>query len=189
MLNADRVDGFGVETEFDLLLSENLFVSANLSYNDTEIDDPDLRDDLCGATPSCTGLDPVTGTRMGPFGPVTEVSIDGNPLPRTPEYIFNLTLQYTYPLANGEAYFNTDWNFRDESSLFLHRSVEFVQEDRWVGGIRTGYRSDNGWDLAVVGRNVTDEVVVDGGINFANLLAFVSDPAFWGLEFRYDLPE
>jgi len=186
LLNADRVNGFGVETEFDLLISENLFLSANLSYNDTEIDDPDLRDDLCGSAPTCTGLDPVVGTRVGPFGPVTEVSIDGNPLPRTPEYIFNFIFEYSYPLQAGELYFNTDWNFRDESNLFLHRSIEFVQEDRWLGGIRTGYRSDNGWDLAVVGRNITDEVVVDGGINFLNLTAFVNDPAFWGLEFRHD---
>ncbi len=188
LLNADRVNGFGVETEFDVIVSENLFLSANLSYNDTEIDDPGLRDDLCGSAPTCTGLDQVVGMRMGPFGPVTEVAIDGNPLPRTPEVIFNLILQYSYPVANGEAYFNTDWNFRDESNLFLHRSVEFVQEDRWIGGIRTGYRNDS-WDLALVGRNVTDEVVVDGGINFLNLTAFVNDPAFWGVEFRYNLPE
>ena len=189
LLNADRVNGFGLETEFDLLVSENLFLSANFSFNDTEIDDPGLRDDLCGSAPTCTGLDPVVGGRVGPFGPVTEVSIDGNPLPRTPEVIVNLILQYSYPLANGEMYFNTDWNFRDESNLFLHRSVEFVQEDRWVGGIRAGYRGDNGMDIALVGRNVTDEVVVDGGINFLNLTAFVNEPAFWGLEFRYNLPD
>ena len=188
LLNADRVNGFGVETEFDLLVSEYLFLSANFSYNDTEIDDPGLRDDLCGSAPTCTGLDQVVGMRMGPFGPVTEVAIDGNPLPRTPEVIVNLILQYSYPVRDGEVYFNTDWNFRDESNLFLHRSVEFVQEDRWIGGIRTGYRTDN-WDLALVGRNVTDEVVVDGGINFLNLTAFVNDPAFWGVEFRYNLPE
>ena len=189
LLNADRVNGFGLETEFDLLVSENLFLSANFSYNDTEIDDPGLRDDLCGSAPTCTGLDQVVGMRMGPFGPVTEVSIDGNPLPRTPEVILNLILQYSYPLADGELYFNTDWNFRDESNLFLHRSVEFVQEDRWIGGIRAGYRGDNGMDFALVGRNVTDEIVVDGGINFLNLTAFVNEPAFWGLEFRYALPD
>jgi iron complex outermembrane receptor protein len=186
LLNANEVTGYGFETEFDLLITDNLFVTANLSYNDTEINDPNLRDDLCGSAPPCTGLDPVVGTRVGPFGPVTEVSIDGNPLPRTPEIIFNLILQYSYPLANGEAYFNTDWNYRDESNLFLHRSVEFVQEERWLGGIRTGYRSDAGLDLALVGRNITDEVTVDGALNFLNLTAFVNEPAYWGIEVRYD---
>jgi iron complex outermembrane receptor protein len=184
LLNADQVNGYGVETEFDLLVTENLFISANLSYNDTEIDDPGLRDDLCGSSPSCTPLDPIAGTRMGPFGPVTEVFIDGNPLPRTPEWIFNFILEYTHPLRNGDLYFNTDWNYRDESNLFLHESIEFIQEERWLGGLRAGYRMSNGMDFAVVGRNVTDEVVVEGAINFLNLTAFVNEPAYWGVEFR-----
>jgi len=186
LLNADTVTGVGFETEFDLLVTDNLFVSANFSWNDTEIDDPGLRDDLCGSAPTCTRLDPIAGFRMGPFGPVTEVFIDGNPLPRTPEYIVNFVLEYTLPLANGDAYFNTDWNYRDESNLFLHRSVEFVQDERWLGGIRAGYRTANGMDFAVVGRNITDEITVDGALNFLNLTAFVNDPAYWGVEFRYD---
>lgn len=186
LLNADQVDGFGIETEFDLLVTDNLFLSANLSYNDTEIDDPNLRDDLCGSAPTCTGLDPVVGTRVGPFGPVTEVSIDGNPLPRTPKYLANFILQYSYPLRDGDLYFNTDWSYRDDSNLFLHRSREFVAEERLLGGLRAGYRTETGMDFALVGRNITDEITVDGGLNFLNLTAFINEPAYWGLEFRYD---
>jgi iron complex outermembrane receptor protein len=184
LLNANKVNGYGIETEFDLQVTEHLFTSANLSYNDTEIDDPGLRDDLCGSTPTCTGLDPVAGIREGFFGPVTEVYIDGNPLPRTPEWIFNFILQYTYPVQNGDMYFNTDWNYRGESNLFLHRSVEFVQDARWLGGLRAGYRTESGMDFALVGRNVLDEMAVEGAINFLNLTAFVNEPAYWGLEFR-----
>jgi len=184
LLNAKRVNGHGFETDLDLLVTKNLTVSANFSYNKTEIDDPELRDDLCGSTPSCTGLDPIAGTRPTPFGTATEVFIDGNPLPRTPEWIVNLALQYTHPLQHGDLYFYTDWNYRDESNLFLHRSIEFVQEARWLGGLRAGYRSERGYEVAVVGRNITDQVVVDGGINFLNLTAFVNEPAYWGLELR-----
>ncbi|MCH8221230.1 MAG: TonB-dependent receptor, partial [Proteobacteria bacterium] len=135
LLNADKVKGSGFETDFEVLITDDFLLMANMSYNHTEIDDPNLRDDLCGSNPTCTGLDPVVGMRMGAFGPVTEVSIDGNPLPRTPEWLFNLILQYTVPLASGSLYFNTDWNYRDESNIFLHRSVEFVAEDRWLGGV------------------------------------------------------
>jgi len=183
LLNAEHVNGWGLETEIDWLVSENLSLSANASYNDTEIDDPGLKDDLCGSAPTCTGLDPVAGIRQGFFGPVTEVFIDGNPLPRTPEWIFNLIAEYKYPIANGEMYFNTDWNYRDDSNLFLHRSIEFVQDSRWLGGLRAGYRTDSGMDFALVGRNITDETNVEGGINFLNLTAFVNDPAYWGVEF------
>ena len=188
LLNADKVNGFGVETELEVLMTDNLRVIANVSYNDTEIDDPNLRDDLCGSNPTCTGLDPVVGSRVGPFGPVTEVSIDGNPLPRTPEWISNLIVQLNIPLQSGaNIYAHTDWNYRSESDIFLHRSVEFVAEERWLGGLRIGYRSTNGkWDFAAVGRNVTDEIVVDGAINFLNLTAFVNEPRYWGAEVRYD---
>ena len=185
LLNANQVNGVGFETEIDWAITDNLLISANLSYNDTEIDDSELRDDLCGSAPSCTGLDPIAGTRDGPFGPVTEVFIDGNPLPRTPEWIANVRLQYNYPLQNGEIYFWTDWNYRDESNLFLHRSIEFVQEERILGGVRLGYATDGGMDFAIVGRNITNEVTVDGALNFLNLTAFVNEPAFWGAEFNY----
>ena len=39
--------------------------------------------------------------------------------------------------------------------------------------------------MAVVGRNITDEVVVDGALDFLNLTAFVNEPAFWGVEVGY----
>ncbi len=186
LLNAERVNGSGFETDLEILVNENFLIITNLSWNDTEIDDPGLKDDLCGAAPQCTPLDPIVGMRAGFFGPVTEVSIDGNPLPRSPEWIYNLILQYTMPLNNGSLYFNTDWNYRSDSNLFLHESIEFVAEERILGGVRVGWRNqDENMDFAIVGRNITDEITVDGGINFLNLTAFINEPAFWGAEFRY----
>ena len=191
LLNAAHVNGFGFETDLDFLVSENLMISANLSYNDTEIDDPGLTDEVCGIYPGtedqhiCTWTDPFAGMRDTFFGPAVDVFIDGNPLPRTPEWIFNFVLQYTYPVAIGELYFNTDWNYRDESNLFLYESIEFVQDARWLGGIRTGLRTDTNWDFALVGRNITDEIVVEGGIDFLNLTAFVNEPRYWGFEGSY----
>ena len=186
LLNAKEVKGNGIETELEILLTDNLLLIANASYNTTEINDPDLRDDLCGSAPACTPLDPIVGTRQGPFGPVTEVSIDGNPLPRAPEVMGNIALQWNIPVGDGDVYFHTDWNYRDDSNLFLHESIEFVADSRWLGGLRIGYRSDDGLDLALVGRNITDELTVDGGINFNNLTVFVNEPAFWGIELRKD---
>jgi len=89
--------------------------------------------------------------------------------------------------TGGILYVNTDWNYRSDSNIFLHRSVEFVAEQRTIGGVRIGYRGASGkWDMAAVGRNVTDEIVVDGALNFLNLTAFVNEPRYWGVEFRYD---
>ena len=142
---------------------------------------------MCSGTPQCTGLDPVVGSRNTFFGPVTEVSIDGNPLPRAPEWLGNVIFQYNMPTeSGGNVYFNTDWNYRSDSNILLHRSIKFVAEQRWLGGLRFGYRTANGkWDFAGVGRNVTNEIVVDGGIQFLNLTAFVNEPRYWGAEVRY----
>jgi len=186
ILNADKTKGWGIETELEVLLSDNLRISGNLSYNDTEIDDPNLLAEQCGSTPSCTGLDPVVDEFMGFFGPVTLVSVDGNPLPRAPKWIFNALLDYTVPLQSGELYFMTDWSYRSDSNIFLYESVEFVAEKRWLGGLRAGFRNEAGnMDVALVGRNITDEIVADGAIDFLNLTGFVNEPAYWGAEFRY----
>ncbi|MEJ2128623.1 MAG: TonB-dependent receptor [Woeseiaceae bacterium] len=186
LLNADSVTGNGVETDFEVLITDNLLFVANASYNHTEIDDPGLKDDVGSALPEMTWLDPDAGIRQGFFGPVQEVFIDGNPLPRAPELMYNLILQWNIPVGDGDFYVHTDWNYRDDSNLFLHESVEFVADSRWLGGLRIGYRSDNGMDVALVGRNITDEITVDGGINFNNLTIFINEPAFWGVEFRKD---
>jgi iron complex outermembrane receptor protein len=187
LLNADQVNGHGLETDFEWLVTDNFLLVANASYNKTEIDDPNLLDELAGAAPSVTPLDPIIDTtRIGGFGfPVTDVSVDGNPLPRTPEWTYNIILQYNIPVDDGDFYINTDWSYRDESNLFLHETVEFVAESRVLGGLRIGYRNEK-LDAALVGRNITDELTVDGGINFNNLTAFINEPSYWGIEMRYD---
>ncbi len=42
ILNADHTKGAGFETELEVLISDNFRLSGNMSYNDTEIDDPNL---------------------------------------------------------------------------------------------------------------------------------------------------
>lgn len=185
LLNAEEVKGLGIETDFEILITDNFLLIANASFNETEINDPGLNDLACGSTPSCTYTDPLIEAGGGPFGEDV-VAINGNPLPRAPEVMANIALQYTVPLADGSLYFHTDWSYRDDSNLFLHESIEFVADSRWLGGLRIGYRSDNGLDVALVGRNITDELTVDGGINFNNLTVFINEPAFWGVELRKD---
>lgn len=186
LLNADNTYGAGVETDVEAILSENLRISANLSYNETEIQDETLGAELCGSSPQCTGLDPVLEVNPGPFGPVTKVSVDGNPLPRAPEWLGNIIVDYEIAFKDGYLYAQTDWNYRSDSNIFLYEAVEFVAESRWIGGVRAGYKTDEGMDIAFVGRNITDEIVVDGALDFLNLTAFVNEPRFWGVELKME---
>lgn len=187
ILNADT-EGSGFETDFEAFLTENVRITLNASYNDTEINDSSLLTELCSATPICTTKDPIVDTFPGFFGTVNLVSVDGNPLPRSPEWIYNVILDYERPYGEGMIYASTDWNYRDESNIFLYDSVEFVSEDRWIGGVRIGYRSEvDGYAVSLVGRNITDEIVAEGALDFLNLTAFVNEPRYWGLEFRKNL--
>ena len=72
-----------------------------------------------------------------------------------------------------------------DSNIFLYESVEFIAEKRWLGGVRFGFRNEAGnLDVSLIGRNITDEIVADGAIDFLNLTGFVNEPAYWGVEAR-----
>lgn len=185
LLNADKTLGSGFETDLEAIITDNFRVSFNLSYNNTEIDDPGLLVEQCSSNPLCTSLDPVIETFDGFFGEVNLVSVDGNPLPRAPEWIANIKLDYEYPFDLGVAYFSTDWNYRTDSNIFLYESVEFVAVERWIGGARIGFKTpDRSTDIALVSRNITDEIVAEGALDFLNPTAFVNEPRYVGIEFR-----
>jgi iron complex outermembrane receptor protein len=181
LINADQTDGQGIELDFEAYLTDNFLVTLGASWNDTEIDDPGLGVQVCNG--GCTFTDPVIAPAIPPFVPAT-VSIDGNRLPQSPEMIANLTARWGMPVANGEFYIHTDWAYRDEVNFFLYESEEFTGKELLEGGLRVGYNWNNGaQQVALFGRNITDEIVAVGGIDFNNLTGFINEPRRWGLEF------
>ena len=154
-------------------------VTFGTSYNDTKIDDPNLAIQPCGS--GCTVLDPP-GPAAG------TVLIDGNPLPQAPKWISNLTARYGIPVENGEWFVYTDWAYRSKVSFFLYQSVEFTGKPWVEGGLRVGYNWDAGKrEIALFGRNITNEKAITGGIDFDNLTGYVNEPAIWGIQFRAGL--
>ncbi|MEL6324144.1 MAG: TonB-dependent receptor, partial [Pseudomonadota bacterium] len=57
LLNADQGQGYGIEAELDIILTEHLTLSSGFSWNETEIQDEDLTAGICGSP--CTVLDPT----------------------------------------------------------------------------------------------------------------------------------
>src|SRR6185369_10125963 len=92
LLNADKTRGQGAELDLQAYVTPRLLVTLGASYNDTEIQDPDIAVGTCFA---CTVTDPI----VGGFA-----VIDGNPLPQAPEWIANFTLRYGMPVGNGEVF-------------------------------------------------------------------------------------
>ena len=147
-------------------------MTAGLSYNHTEIKDGSLLIPVCGAP--CTVLDPIDPVSGAAF-------VDGNPFPNAPEWIANFTGRYAIPLQGGELYVFTDWAFKGETNFFLYDSIEFGEDGYWTGGLRAGWKGDN-IDFSVFSRNITDEQVLEGAIDFNNLTGFVNEPRNWGVE-------
>jgi iron complex outermembrane receptor protein len=53
------------------------------------------------------------------------------------------------------------------------------------GGLRVGYNwNSEKYEVALFGRNITDEVVAVGAIDFDNLTGFLNEPRIFGLQFK-----
>ncbi|WP_332773749.1 TonB-dependent receptor [Phenylobacterium sp.] len=175
LINAAKAEGYGFEFNGEAAPIEHLMLTAGLSYNHTEIQDPNLFTQPCGG--GCTVLDPA--------GPIAgTVRIDGNSLPNAPRWIANFTARYAIPYGDGEFFAFTDWAYRSKINFFLYQSAEFTDDRLLEGGLRLGYAAAAGWEAAVFARNITDDESLEGGIDFNNLTGFVNDPRTLGVEVK-----
>jgi len=182
LLNADKTIGQGAELDFEAFLTNDLLMTLGVSYNDTEINDDGIAVGICF---SCTVTDPtILSDPNNPNSPRLAV-IDGNQLPQAPETIASFTLRYGIPFGSGEFFAYTDWAYRSKVNFFLYESTEFTGKSLLEGGLRLGYNwSEGTYEAAIFGRNITDEVVAVGAIDFNNLTGFVNEPQIWGVQFK-----
>lgn len=184
LLNADKSIGQGFELDFETYVLDNLLLTFGASYNDTEIQDADLRVASCG-TGLCTPTDrPELDENDQPTG---RYYIGGNPLPQAPKWTYNLTARYAIGAGEGaEFYAYTDWAYRSEVNFFLYEAEEFVGKPLLEGGLRLGYSWNYGdYDVALFGRNITNQIRAVGAIDFDNLTGFINEPRTVGAEFTW----
>jgi iron complex outermembrane receptor protein len=179
VINANKGEATGFEVDLQWLVTDNFMATLGVAYNDTEIKDKDLSVAPCGSTLCEAWQDRDENG---------QVSIDGNPFPRTPETNYSLTLRYGMPVGtDGEFFIFTDWVYYGEILMPLYYSPEFVTDNQFEGGLRIGYRNTrNNWEAAFFGRNITDEHNVKGFVDFSNNTGFVNEPAIWGIEATYN---
>ncbi len=114
----------------------------------------------------------------------------GNTLPRAPDNKFNIGAQYTFPLAGlGDAFMRVDYT--DQSKMYFEASnTPFeVQEGYDLLDARVALRaSDGGWEVAVWGKNLTDELVKSHIVAFAPYrqeLNTYQPPRTWGVTLTF----
>jgi len=186
LVNANEGEAWGFELDTAFQITPDFQVTLGLAYNDTEINDPNLEVGTCA---QCTVTDP-TRTIAGPFGPVVFANVDGNPFPNAPEWSGDFTASYTIPVSDtDELFIFTDWVLLGDTNFLLYESVEFNAGTRIEGGLRAGYRGDNGtYEVSLFARNITAEENVLGVIDFNNNnTAFVNEPRVIGIavDFNY----
>jgi len=174
LINADKTNGYGFEADVDIAPNANWRVTLGTSYNHTEIDDPLLGVAPCPSYAGCTVTDPV----VNGFA-----RIDGNSLPHAPEWIFDGLIDFRQPVGPGLVTASLDWAYHSDKHFFLYESKEF-HADSFELGLRVGYVfPDARYEIALFGRNITDEVIVQNGIDFNNLVGMTNEPRAWGIQF------
>ncbi len=176
LLNAEKGQGTGMDLDASIVITDNFIVTAGLSFVETEI-----KDDTIVATPcpigGCSPLDPPDGNG--------NVFINGNPFPGAPDNTFSITARYGVPTDSGELFIFTDYARQGRTNFFLYDSAEFYSDGNFEWGLRAGYiHGDNDWEVAVFGRNITDEENLKGAIDFNNNTGFDNEPRIWGITFR-----
>ena len=179
VINANKGTASGFELDLQWLITDNFMATFGAAYNDTEIKDEGLSVVPCGST-LCEAWQ--YRDENG------QVSIDGNPFPRTPKTNYGLTLRYGMPIGDdGEFFVFTDWVYYGKLQMALYYTPEFETDNQFEGGLRVGYRNTrNDWEVALFGRNITDEDNVKGFVDFSNNTGFVNEPAIWGIEGTYN---
>jgi iron complex outermembrane receptor protein len=172
LLNAEKAEGYGLETDIEWTPSGNWLMRFGASYNPTKMNDPNLTVGQCGG--GCTILDPIVDGN---------VLVDGNPLPHAPEFIFNGIINFRSDPALKKWFGVLDFLYQSEKNFFLYESAEF-KDDAFEVGLRFGYAWNQAkYEVALFSRNVFEAKIVRGGIDFSNLVGFTNDPRIIGIEF------
>jgi iron complex outermembrane receptor protein len=131
----------GVEVEFMAAVTDQLLLRASAGFVDATYDEV-LRG--LGGAPAAT---PDT------------------PYFRSPEMSYTVGINYTQPFASGEMTFDLNYGYKDEQASFPQPSNMVILPSYGLLNGRIAYQSANGWELALVGTNLTDEYYLTNGFD------------------------
>ncbi|HWU12452.1 MAG TPA: TonB-dependent receptor, partial [Caulobacter sp.] len=161
LFNADKAKAYGVEADLEWRPVQNLLLTAGASYLHSEIDDKRVYAQVCAlnGVVVCTVENPAIKVGANTFA-----QIDGQPLPNAPKYNLNFTARYDVPVGEaGRLFAMTDWNVQGYTNFVLYKTREFYSKGSFEGGLKLGYENlDKGYEIAVFGRNITNEKNLKG---------------------------
>jgi iron complex outermembrane receptor protein len=153
--NAASARTQGLEIDLRWALTDNFVLSGAVALLDAQWDD--YRDAQCTAldlarapNASCT-VSPATGFLVQ--------DLSGEDLLMSPDWSGNVGAEYYWPLDGGlEVQTQLLVYFQDDKFLAADNDPATVQESFTKVNLRLALVSDSGWEVALVGRNLTDEL-------------------------------
>lgn len=193
LINAESSYISGIEFEAIVLPVDNLQLTANVTFNDSDIekyDDFQIRAASPGPVPEgCTRIN-VSGA-----GEVDNCAVDRSDesLPRIPDSVFYLAAQYTFETEYGSVVPLLSWSYRtnldncfDVSSC---ASGIYKVDQENVTARLTWNSSDLAWRVTAFGNNLSDDRYVEGGTPLVDVTAtagtIYNQPRTYGIEAAY----
>ncbi len=132
--NIGEAEITGVELEFTWYPTDNLRLSGNYAYLDTEVND--------------LVLNVASGA----------LDVSGSELRQAPEHKGSLTASYDWPLSGGaNLNFRVDYTYSDEQ-INDYANQNTIIDEFQLWDARASWRSANqNWEVAIWGKNLGDE--------------------------------
>ncbi len=157
--NAASAVSQGLETDVRWAVTENAVLGAAVALLDATWDD--YRDAQCtalGLARAATGV-PTPGCTVNAVSGLLVQDLSGQDLLMSPDWSGNVTAEYYLPLANGnEIQTQLLVYFQDDKFLATDNDPATLQESYTKVNLRVAYVSSQGWEVAFVGRNLTDKL-------------------------------
>lgn len=199
-INAKESSIAGVEIETTFIPIPNLEVNANITFNEGKIKTyEDVRIVTADILPSpgCTAVpkdgDPTNTDPDNSDIATCEVDRSDENLPRLPERIYFLSLQYTFSGEFGVIIPRIQWSLREDVDNCFDRSscvAKLYLVDQESLDARLTWKSpEEDWRVTAYGSNLTDERYIIGGTPLVDVTEtagrIASDPRMYGVEVSY----
>ncbi|MFT6052206.1 MAG: iron complex outermembrane receptor protein [Halioglobus sp.] len=186
-INAEKSSIAGLEIESILIPIPNMQIIANVTFNKGNID---VYDDTRIVTAGSLDNPGCLAPSFPPGIDVCPVDRSDEDLPRLPEEIYYLAVQYAWQTEIGTITPLITWSFRsnvencfDQSSC---QSGIYKGDQESLGARLTWSSPDENWRITAYGRNLTDERYVLGGVPLVDVLetagTLYSLPRMYGVE-------
>lgn len=194
LINAESSYISGIEFEAVVLPVENLQLTANVTFNESDIETYD-DERITAYTPGSAVPDGCDLINVSGAGNVLNCEIDRSDegLPRLPDSVFYLAAQYTFETEYGSVVPLLSWSYRTnldncfDASSCISGLYKVDQED--VSARLTWNSPDMAWRVTAFGNNLTDDRYVTGGTPLVDVTStagtIYNQPRTYGVEAAY----